>query len=559
MRIKDAKENPASNTENNQGEHGLLHDGSLLAMSFHSIVLLFHKAINIILFCFSSIDRWEKPMSESINTTALPETVNCPQGISEKQPRGLYLLFFTELWERFGFYTIQTIIILYMTKALMMKDTHANLLYAAFSSLLYLTPIIGGYLADRYLGFQRAIILGGALFIIGYFVCAFENQAIFILGLSIIICANGLFKPNVSGIVGELYEKNDPRRDGGFTLFYMGINIGALIPPLIAGVLVTRYGWHSGFLLAAAGMIIGQLMFQFGRKKYLGQAGNLPKRSRHPVSLTYRFYGLLFTGIIISIGLCQLAFQYPMVTNYLVGIAAAVVLLVILFYLSKESLLGRKKMGASLILIVISVAFWSLYNQTFTSLMLFADRNMEKTFLGIPFDAEATQFFNPFFIIALSPILSRFWIKLDRIKLNPSTQMKFFLGVLFMCFGYFLLAWGASHATHQGLTSSWWLAASYLLQTIAELLISPIGLAMITVLSPKHLVGMMMGVWFFAQAASFVFAGVLANIAAVPAALSPEASLPVYAHAFTVYGFIALIMAVVSYMLVRVIDRMIKE
>lgn len=498
-------------------------------------------------------------MSEAISTPVFRETLVSPYSVSEKQPSALYLLFFTELWERFGFYTIQTIIILYMTKALMMKDTQANLLYAAFSSLLYLTPIIGGYLADRYLGFQRAILIGGILFIIGYFVCAFENQTIFILGLSIIICANGLFKPNVSGIVGELYGKNDPRRDGGFTLFYMGINIGALIPPLIAGFLVTRYGWHTGFLLAASGMVIGQLMFQLGRKKYLGEAGNSPKSDLQTSPLTYRFYGLLFTGIIISIGLCQLAFQYPIVTNYLVGIATVVVLLVVLFYLSKEPLLGRKKMGASLILIVISVAFWSLYNQTFTSLMLFADRNMEKTFLGIPFDAEATQFFNPFFIIMLSPVLSRFWIKLDRIQLNPSTQMKFFLGVLFMCLGYFLLAWGAQSYGHQGITSAWWLGASYLLQTIAELLISPIGLAMITVLSPKHLVGMMMGVWFFAQAASFVFAGVLANIAAVPASLPPEASLPIYAHAFTVYGFIALVMAGVSYVLVKVIDRMIKE
>lgn len=478
--------------------------------------------------------------------------------ISEAQPRGLYLLFFTELWERFGFYTLQTIIILYMTKALLMHDAQANLLYAASSSLLYLTPMIGGYLADRYLGFQRSITIGGVLFIVAYLVCALPEKASFFIGLALLICANGFFKPNVSAIVGELYRQNDPRRDGGFTLFYMGINIGALIPPVIAGALVTKYGWHSGFLLAAGGMLLGQMTFMWG-KKSLGLAGLYPKNCDKKITLSYTFYALLFGGIALFVGLCQLAFAHPEMTDSLVSIASIVVLIVTTFFLMKEPLAQRKKMFASLLLIVISVGFWSLYNLSFTSLMLFADRNMNHSIMGIPLDAEATQFFNSFFIIALSPMLSRLWIRMDGRGLNPSIQKKFALGVLFMSLGYLLLAFGAKFFGTLGVTSAWWLVFSYLLQTIGELLLSPIGLAMITVLCPKKLVGMMMGVWFFAQAASFAVGGFLANISAVPEHTSVVASLSIYSHAFMVYGLISLGMAVISFALLPLINRMIKE
>jgi len=490
-----------------------------------------------------------------MHTTELPHAF--PPNIKEAQPKGLYLLFFTELWERFGFYTLQTIIILYMTKALLMQDAEANLLYAAFSALLYLTPTIGGYLADRHLGFQRAISIGGILFISAYLLCALSNERFFFLGLGLLIVANGFFKPTVSSIVGELYKENDARREGGFTIFYMGINVGALIPPLIAGGLVAKYGWHAGFLLAAFGMLLGQLTFQFGRKR-LGEAGLHPKYQTK-TKLGFLFYSLLCLGIVVCVGLCQIAFHYPKMTAYLIEIAGVVIVVIVLLQLLKLPLKERKKMFAALLLIIISIAFWSLYNQAFTSLMLFADRNMEKQFLGMPFTAEATQFFNPFFIIALSPLLSRLWIKMDKHTLNPSIQLKFFFGVFFMSAGFFLLAFGATYFSHLGMTAPGWLGASYLLQTMGELLISPIGLAMITVLCPKKMVGMMMGVWFFAQAMSFTIGGFLANIAAVPQTLSVEASLAIYSHAFTTYGIIALVMSVFSLALLPLIYKMTRE
>lgn len=473
-----------------------------------------------------------------------------------KQPRQLYLLFFTELWERFGFYTLQTIIILYMTSGLHMIDQQANLLYAAFSALLYLTPTIGGYLADRYLGFQRSIMIGGILFILAYLICAVPNRSIFFLGLSILICANGFFKPNVSSIVGELYDKDDPRRDGGFTIFYMGINVGSLIPPIIAGTLVAHYGWHSGFILAAIGMAIGQIIFMFG-KKHLHQIGKHPNANPTAKPLTIKFYTLLTIGVLACIYLCELAFKYAAFTDYLIEIAAALIILIIAFFILKLERSQQKRMLACLILIIISIAFWAIYNQTFTSLMLFANRNMQQHILGIPLDAEGTQFFNPFFIIVLSPILSRLWIKLDRVNLNPSISIKFSLAVLFMCLGFLLLAFGAHFfGNSNGQTSAWWLCASYCLQTIGELLISPIGLAMITVLCPKELVGMMMGVWFFSQAASFAIGGMLANIAAIPANVSVITSLSIYSHAFLIYGGISLIMAMISFALIPFIKKL---
>jgi len=486
-------------------------------------------------------------------------TTNIAQNIEDKQPKGLYLIFFTGLWERFGFYTLQTIIILYMTKNLGLPDVQANLLYAAFSALLYITPIIGGYLADKYLGFRRAIIIGGALFILAYLLAASQDRFIFFLGLSILVCANGLFKPTISSIVGELYHDNDPRRDAGFTLFYMGINIGALIPPIIAGVLVKKYGWHSGFIVAAIGMLIGQIIFIFG-KKHLGDIGALTDKNNIPKTPSLRFYFLLTLGIIIFIGLCQIAFYYPEITNALVGIATLAIFLIVILFMFREPIDHRKKMFATLVLIAVSVGFWSLYAQTFTSIMLFADRNMEKHILGLPLTPEATQFFNPFFIILLSPFLSRLWIKMDNQGLNPSTQMKFAIGVLFMSVGFLLLAVGTHFFGSNGMSSAWWLCFSYFFQTIGELLISPIGLAMITVLCPKHLVGMMMGVWFFSQAASFALGGVLANLAALPPEqLSAVQSLPIYSHAFTVYGIVGLTMTLVSLAFVPFLNRMINN
>lgn len=480
--------------------------------------------------------------------------------LSYKQPRGLYLLFFTELWERFGFYTIQTILILYLTKSLLYTDVNANFLYSAFSALLYITPVIGGYLADHYFGFQRAIIIGGTLLLVGYICTALPGTYSFFIGLSILACANGLFKPSVSSIVGDLYEPGDPRRDGGFTLFYMGINLGSLIPPLLTGALVAYVGWHAGFGLAAVGMAIGLTTFVAG-KKVLQHRGQIPAGSPLLTGGAPRliFYTFFWVGLIAAVGLCLIALHFSQVTNYLTIIAAVLIMCAVFFLGAKESKAARKKIIAAIMLIIISIIFWAFYNQTFTSLTLFADRNMVQHLWKIPLNAEAMQFFNPFFIVLLSPILSVLWIYLDRNKINPSYPSKFAFGVLFVSLGFLLLAFGVKYFTHQGLTSPWWLIWSYFLQTIGELLLSPIGLSMITVLVPKRLVGMMMGVWFFAQAAAFAIGGHFANLAAVPDQARGLASLPIYGHAFNILGWLSLAFAILCFILIPFLKRLISD
>jgi POT family proton-dependent oligopeptide transporter len=470
-----------------------------------------------------------------------------------EQPKGLFPLFFTELWERFGFYTVSTILVLYLSKGLGYSDKSAYLLYGAFSSMLYLMPVLGGYIADKYLGFRRSIVLGGILFMIGYTLMSIPNERALFLGLSIVILGNGFFKPNVSGIVGDLYEPEDPRRDGGFTLFYMGINIGALIPPIFAGALVAAYTWGAGFLAAALGMIFSLITFLWGRK-YFGEAGAAP-HEKHRFSL----YALIFVGMIGLIFLLQIILRHPAEADLFLFFVSLAVIGVVLYFLSKEDPIHRRRMIACLVLILLSVGFWAVYNQTYTSLMLFADRNMSKEFLGLTIDAEFTQFFNPFFIIAISPFLSRFWVHLDRRNSHPSTPLKFSLGILFVAIGFFVLSMGIQSFNQGGLASPWWLVFSYLIQTLGELFISPIGLAMVTRLSPKHLVGMMMGVWFLTQSAAFAIGGGLATLCDVPEEVGKEASLRIYSHAFEIYGGIALALSVISFMLVPTLKKLIEK
>lgn len=480
------------------------------------------------------------------------------QGVSRKQPKGLYLLFFTELWERFGFYMVQTILVLYLSKGLSYSDSSAYLLYGAFSSMLYLTPVIGGYLADRFIGFRQSIILGAVLFMIGYALMAVPNQKALFFGLSIVIIGNGFFKPNVSSIVGDLYEVHDARRDGGFTLFYMGINIGALLPPLFAGALVAAYTWGSGFLVAAVGMIVSLITFLSGQKN-IRHIGDVPSFSPIHKSRAFKgmFYFLLAVGIVVAIGVLHLLLYHPKEADLILVLASLGIVGAVLFFLFKELPEQRRKMIACLILILISVGFWAIYNQTFTSMMLFADRNMSKEFLGFQIDAEFTLFFNSFFIILLSPILSWLWIRLDEKKKNPSTPLKFSIGVLCMAVGFLVLSFGISHYNANGLASPWWLVISYFIQTVGELLLSPIGLAMVTRLSPRHLVGMMMGVWFLTQSAAFAIGGGLATLSDVPKQITGAASLSIYSHAFLIYGLISLGLAVISFALVPYLRKMI--
>jgi len=472
------------------------------------------------------------------------------------QPKALFLLCFTEVWERFGFYMVQAILILYMTKGLLYTDVKADLLYGTYGSMLYLTPVLGGYIADRFIGYKQSVLLGGTLLMVGYAVMAIPDSRALFLGLSIMAIANGFFKPNVSTMVGELYGIDDPRRDGGFTLFYMGINIGAVIPPIFAGALVAHFNWGAGFWAASAGMLVALFTFLSG-KQLLNRLGDIPSISPLLPSKKALFYSLLLLGVIFAVGLLQILFLFPEESDFILIGASIVIIGSILFFLFKERQEARRKLIACLILILISVGFWAIYNQTFTSLVLFSDRNLAKNFLGMTLNAEASLFFNPFFIILLSPFMSWFWIYLEGKEMNPSTPIKFTLGILFMSLGFFFLWVGTHFFTTGAETSPWWLVGSYFLQTIGELLLSPIGLSMVTRLAPRHLTGMIMGVWFLTQSAAFAIGGGLATLCSIGNNISAEASLAIYSHAFLMYGLIALMLAVISLALSPYLKRLI--
>jgi POT family proton-dependent oligopeptide transporter len=467
------------------------------------------------------------------------------KAVSERQPKGLSFLFFTELWERFGFYTLQTIVILYMSSDLDISYETSYLLYGAFSSLIYLSPVLGGYIADRFISLRMSILLGALLLLIGYVMVAFSSLPLFLVGLSVIVVGNGLFKPNIPAMLGELYKEQDPRRDGGYTLLYMGINVGAFLPYLFADKFVEAVGWHMGFLLAAVSMLLGMIIFILGRPSLPDKKPKfLFKTKSKPL------FGITFClGLLVAIAVVNLLLKFPAKTDDNLVVASAFIMGLVIFFLLKQKNPERKKMLAALILIVVSVGFWAVYNQTYTTLLSFAETNMESSWLGFTFSSSASQYFNPFFIIFLSPILSKLWIHLDEKNLNPSTPLKFTLGALFMALGFFLLAIGVRFFGNAGLCSPGWLIGSFFLQTIGELLLTPVGLAMISELSPPNLVGMMMGVWFLTQFAAYAIGGGLARVANV-VDVSAIQSIGIYSHAFFIYGGMSLILAIASFLLI---------
>ena len=474
------------------------------------------------------------------------------KAIDGRQPKGLSFLFFTELWERFGFYTLQTIVILYMSSGLDISYETSYLLYGAFSSLIYLSPVLGGYVADRFISLRASILLGALLLLIGYVLVACTSLPLFLIGLSVIVVGNGLFKPNLPNMLGTLYKENDPRRDGGYTLLYMGINIGAFLPYLFADKFVEAVGWHMGFLLAAVSMLLGMIIFILGRS-------TLPDRRPTFLSKTKSkpLFAITFClALVVAIAVVHLLLKFPAKTDDSLVIASVIIFGVVIFFLLKQKNPERKKMLAALILITVSVGFWAVYNQTYTTLLSFAETNMSGSWLGFTFSSNASQYFNPFFIIFLSPILSKLWIHLDEKNLNPSTPMKFTLGAMFMALGFFLLGVGGKFFGHDGLSSPGWLIGSFFLQTIGELLLTPVGLAMISELSPPNLVGMMMGVWFLTQFAAFAIGGGLAHVANV-ANVTAVQSLSIYSKAFFLYGGMSLILALVSYLLIPYLKELI--
>lgn len=434
----------------------------------------------------------------------------------KRHPKALYYLFFAELWERFSFYGMRALLVLYVVQKLYadalndQADAIAFSIYAAFGALVYATPVLGGMIADRFLGYRKSIITGGIMMAIGLFLMTVDTQIFFYMGLGFIVTGNGLFKPNISSMVGSLYEPGDSRRDGGFTIFYMGINIGAWLSPLVCGWVAYSWGWAYGFGIAGVGMIIGLIVFQVGISNGVFASKGLPPA---PSSTARGTGGVSKSAwcIILSFALVPLV-SYLIFMNDYTGYLLYLILALVVVMVGKSFFgiprVERERIIAIFILALFSTLFWSFFEQGGSTLTLFAKRNVDLTLLN----AAQTNMINPLFIIILAIPFSALWAWLASVKLNPYTPIKFAIGIAQLGIGFLVFAYGARFADSMGMVPMVFLVVGYFFITTGELFISPIGLSMVTRLSPARVVSFMMGVWFLSISFAHHIAGIIAKL-----------------------------------------------
>jgi POT family proton-dependent oligopeptide transporter len=559
-------------------------------------------------------------------------------------PRQLARLFTTEMWERFGFYGMRALLTLYLTKHFVFGDREATGLYGGYTALVYLTPLIGGYLADQYLGSKRAVKFGAIVMALGYFILCFGGESakpyaliegtkyavqvdttggtevqylidhgqrlrirgnddgsvallgaapaagaaepvvrtvasggfesggdrsgffvtVMLIALSLVSVGNGFFKPNISTMVGALYAQGDKRRDAGFTIFYMGINLGSFLSQLLCPLLAVWFGWWAGFGLAAAGMLLSWTLIQFDGGKLAG-FGEPPAGAAGSAQRAAGIYALALLGVPVFYFLFTnlMNAQPPVPGSGIVGYVASLSLMGKLLFgtflisvpgiLIWSAIIGEKRefqmMLAAMVMIVFNVVFWTLFEQAGSSLTLFADRNTDLSVFGLfSITAPQTQFFNALFIVLFAPVLSILWTKLAARGLEPSVPVKFAIALMGVGAGFLFLVWGASMVGPTFKVAIWWLAGLYLIHSIAELCISPVGLSMITKLSIARVVGLMMGVWFLSISVAQYVAGIVAQIASVDTVggqvTNLSVSLATYTHTFVTIGWIAVALGI---------------
>lgn len=455
-------------------------------------------------------------------------------------PRGLYILFFSELWERFSYYGMRALLVLYMTKQLLYSDKQAIAVYGAYTALVYASPVIGGMVADRLLGFRKSVILGGLLMAIGHFCMAIPELPFFYAALGLIVIGNGFFKPNISSMVGSLYPQGDTRRDSGFTIFYMGINIGAFLAPLICGLVGETVGWHYGFALAGVGMLLGLTVFIRGQN-LLGQVG-LPPEPRK-LSEDSGFLGLSRQNLVYTFSAAAVPLiAYAIFNNSLVGntlyIVSALVITYLVYTAFQIERVARERLLVIVVLMFFHMTFWAFFEQAGSSLTLFADRNVDLHFLGFQIPASLTQSLNPMFIILFAPVFAGLWTRLQKKNMQPSIPIKFVLGIVQVGLGFGALVLGSQFAGSDGMTGFMWLVIAYFFHTTGELCISPVGLSAVTKLAPLRLVGTVMGAWFLSISFAQHVAAVIAALTGVKdagegtVALPPTETLMIYTNVF---------------------------
>ena len=485
--------------------------------------------------------------------------------ITKGHPKGLMTLFFSEMWERFCYYGMRVLLTLYLVKSLMKGDADAALIYGAYTGLVYAAPILGGRMADKYLGYRNAVLLGALLMAIGEFLILGGTEHFLLIGMGALIVGNGYFKANISTIVGKLYKDNDPRRDSGFTIFYIGINIGALLATTVVAFVGETYGFKYGFGLAGFGMLLGLIIFWAGRDNYkaapgLGFTEEGIKKVFGPINKAH---------VVSILSLLLIPVAYYLIQNnswldyLLLGLFIYISISLILAGKTADKLekvsVWRDRMIALIIFMVINITFWACFEQAGTSLTLFADRNVDRSIMGWEMPASMTQFFNPFFIIVFGSIFSVMWVKLAEKGRNPSIPMKFALGIFQLALGFLVTNIGLQFVNESFQVPLLTLLFLYLLHTTGELFLSPIGLSMVTKLSPKNIAGTAMGAWFLSFAIANYLGGKIASLTGGhdgEVALTAAEGLDKYTSVFATIGFVLIGIAILIALLNKPIKKL---
>jgi len=468
-----------------------------------------------------------------------------------KQPKAFYLIFSIELWERFGFYGLQAIMAVYLVKQLGLSESDSITLFSSFSALVYGLVAIGGWLGDKVLGTKRVIVLGVLVLALGYALVAFSghNVSIVYIGMATIAVGSGLFKANPSSLLSTCYDKDDPRLDGAFTMFYMSINIGSLFSMMLTPWLAAKYGYSVAFSLCVIGLIITLFNFLFC-KRMVKDYGSKPDFAPLQVGKLL----MTLVGVVVLIALANWMLHHQVIARLVLAVIALGIVLV--FAKEAFALQGaaRRKMIVAFLLMVEAILFFVLYMQMPTSLNFFAIRNVEHTILGITFAPEQFQALNPFWIMLASPLLAALYNKMgDKLPMPH----KFAFGMVLCSAAFLVLPVGAKFASDAGIVSVNWLILSYALQSIGELMISGLGLAMVAQLVPQRLMGFIMGSWFLTTAGAAVIAGKVANLMAVPENVNdPLVSLATYSRVFQEIGIVTAVIALLMLITAPLLNRM---
>jgi POT family proton-dependent oligopeptide transporter len=493
------------------------------------------------------------------------------QNFKGKYPKQIWSLFFSEMWERFCFYGMRGMLVFFMISQLNFHEKEANLQYGATQAFVYAFTFVGGLFADKILGFRKSLFWGGLLMIVGSLILATDPHRFFFLGIAFTVVGTGFFKPNISSMVGQLYKPNDSRADAGFSLFYAGINLGALLGgylciaigkgELFGSIISESMRWNVAFGLAAIVMVISLINFVFTQRS-LGTIGLQPGHPDNEVKSApmpkYKEYGVYILSLIF-IPIIMTMVSVPEYTDYFMLTVGPLTLIYLFYEMSKVTPAERKKLWAALVFILFSILFWGIYEQSGGSLSIFAAKNLNKDLLGLDPNGVNNSG-GAFFIIFLAPLLGLLWIWMSKRKIEPNTIIKFGLGFIFLGLGYYVLFATRFFADLQGITSLNFFTIALLVITLGELCLSPIGLSIMTKLSTKNLQGMMMGMWFLASAYGQYVAGIIgAGLATAKEGSTNYDALITYTEGYKQLALYAVIAGVVLILISPLVKKLMQE